>query len=67
MIEVRNGSATPRVIGLRRSGGSARFSQWMSWLWKAKVTPKATASASSEIASRVRSSPRCSTSVASSP
>ena len=67
MIDVRNGSATPSVIGWRRSGGSARFSQWISWLWNAKATPKEIASASSESASRLRSSPRCSTSVASSP
>src|SRR6476659_6588952 len=65
-IEVRNGSATPRVVGLR-CFGSGPFSQWMILTWNANATPNPTQSAISETTSRPRSSPRCSTSVASSP
>src|SRR3954466_11970506 len=48
-------------------GGGGWFSQCSSRSWKTYVTMNAAASAPSTMNSRVRSSPRCSTSVASSP
>ncbi len=67
VTEVRNGSATPKVIGCRLSAGSGWFSQWMIRWWKTYVTVSDSATAPSTTKMRLRSSSRCSTSVASSP
>ena len=62
-----NGSAGLKVTSRRRSTGSGRSSQWIRCAWNAYVKAKQTMSASSETVMRARSSPRCSTRVASSP
>src|SRR5712691_6735046 len=68
--DVRNGSETSIVIGWYLcpfTVGSGRFSQFSSVPWKAYATLVVTATAIRQKTIRVRSSPRCSTSVASSP
>src|SRR5436190_8746542 len=67
MNDVMNGSATPNVTGLPwNRSGSGLFSQCSRWARNAYVTANARATAISEMTSRERNSPRCSTSVASS-
>src|SRR4051812_27796286 len=67
MIETVNGSSTPNVIGGCLLAGNGRFSQLSRRPWNAYVTAKAAAIVIRQMIRRARSSPRCSTSVASSP
>src|SRR5947209_5966262 len=64
--EVMNGSVTLSVTGLYPLG-SGLFSHLSSVPWNQYVKPKATARAIRQKTMRVRSSPRCSTTLASSP
>ena len=66
LTAVVNGSVTPSVISFL-SSGSGRVSTSISVSRKTNATMKAGTIAKSAIRIRVRSSPRCSTSVASSP
>ena len=66
LTAVVNGSVTPSVTRLL-SSGSGRVSQSISRSWNAKEIANAGTIAKSAITRRVRNSPRCSTSVASSP
>ena len=65
--DVRNGSATPSVIGRAIRSGNGWLSQWINRWWNTNAIVKPTTSAPSETKIRARSSSRCSTSVASSP
>ena len=67
MIDIVNGSSTPNVTGGRLSAGSGRFSHSSRRPWNAYVTANAATTATRQMIRRARSSPRCSTSVASSP
>src|ERR1044071_54999 len=66
-IEVVKGSIGLKVAGFFRSSGSGRFSQLRIRPWNPYVTTNAATTAISMMKMRARSSPRCSTSVASSP
>ena len=59
---VVNGSATPKVIGVRLPGSGA-LAMSSRRLFCQKQRPKATENATTEMTMRVRSSSRCSTSV----
>src|SRR5256885_9379772 len=67
MIETVKGSSTPNVSGGRLSAGSGRFSHSSRWPCSAYVTTNAPTTCTMQMTRRARSSPRCSTSCASSP